>query len=137
MKNHGIEVVRTQRVKLHDLKMNLLVRKQLDTDRAFLLAELIEAGTKMTDNMLVTSDLVMVDGRTRWDAYDLNKVEEVDVDVCGLKDEVEIIAAAYRANNPDGSKPPTAEDTDHTVESLLERKQSIKAIAELLALPRS
>ncbi len=131
-----MRVVRTITVKLHDLKLNLFVRKELDTERALFLSELIEAGVKMADNIKVTKDFVVVDGRHRYEGYDLNKVTEIEVDVVDIDNEVDLISEAYRANIG-GSKPPTAEDTDHTVELLLERKQSISAIGKLLALPNS
>ncbi len=129
-----VKVLRTQKVKLTDLKLNLFVRKELDQDRVWLLSELIENGVQMTDNIMVTKGLEIVDGRHRYEAYDLNKIEEVVVNVVDLEDEVDIIAAAYRANTG-GSKPPTIADTEHTVGLLLARKQSIKAIAEVLGLP--
>jgi len=131
-----MRVLKTVRVKLSELQKNLFVRKELDTDRACFLAELIENGVPMRDNIRVTRDLVIVDDRHRWEAYDLNKIDEVYVDIVDVTDEVTLIAEAYKANIG-GSKPPTAEDTNHTVELLIERKQSIKAIGELMALPPS
>lgn len=131
-----MRVLRTMRIELSKLKKNLFVRKELDTDRAWFLAELIENGVSMHDNIKVTRDLVIVDGRHRWEAYDLNKITEVDVDIVDVVDEVTLIAEAYKANIG-GSKPPTADDTNHTIELLIERKQTIKGIAELMALPPS
>jgi len=131
-----MRVLKTIVVPLHDLQRNLFVRKELDTERAWFLSELIESGVKMHDNIKATRDLVIVDGRHRWEAYDLNKVIEVEVDIVDIVDEVTLIAEAYKANIG-GSKPPTAEDTNHTIELLIERKQSIKAIGELMALPSS
>ncbi|MEK7642274.1 MAG: helix-turn-helix domain-containing protein [Patescibacteria group bacterium] len=131
-----MRVLRTQKVLLKDLKLNLFVRKKLDDDQVWFLAELIENGVKMNDRIMVTKNLTIVDGRQRFEAYGLNNVTEVEVDIVDIQDEVDIIFEAYRANTG-GSKPPTSEDTEHTIELLLERKQTIKAIAERLGLPPS
>lgn len=131
-----MRVIKTIKVALQDLQRNLFVRKELDTERVMFLAELIENGVPMHDKIKVTRDLVIVDGRHRWEAYDLNKVKEIEVEIVDITDEITLISEAYRANIG-GSKPPTAEDTDHTIELLIERKQTIKAIAELMALPQS
>lgn len=131
-----MRVIKTMKVKLQDLQRNLFVRKELDTERACFLAELIENGVPMHENIKATRDFVIVDGRHRWEAFDLNKITEVDVDIVDVVDEVTLIAEAYKANIG-GSKPPTVEDTNHTIELLIERKQTIKAIAELMALPQS
>lgn len=131
-----MRVLKTMKVPLHNLQKNLFVRKELDIERVCLLAELMENGVPMSSNIMATRDFVIVDGRHRWEAYDLNKITEVDVDIVDVTDEVTLISEAYRANIG-GSKPPTAEDTNHTIELLIERKQTIKAIAELMALPPS
>lgn len=131
-----MRVLKIMKVKLSELQKNLFVRKELDIERVCFLAELIENGVLMRDNIKATRDLVIVDGRHRWEAYDLNKITEVNVDIVDVVDEVTLIAEAYKANIG-GSKPPTAEDTNHTIELLIERKQSIKGIAELMALPPS
>lgn len=131
-----MRVIKTMTVPLQDLQRNLFVRKELDTERVLFLAELIENGVQMHTKIRATRDLVIVDGRHRWEAYDLNKITEVEVEIVDIVDEVTLIAEAYKANTGT-SKPPTADDTNHTIELLIERKQTIKAIAELMALPSS
>jgi predicted transcriptional regulator len=129
----------TRTVKIADLQTNLFVRDALDQNHVLYLAELIENGVEMNDLVEVTeieNDLNVVDGRHRKDAYELNRIEEIKVKILEFDDEAEMIAYAYRANTG-GSKPPTAADTEHTVKLLLERKESMKRIGELLGLPAS
>lgn len=132
-----MRVKSTRTAKLADLQTNLFVREGLDQDHVMYLAELIENGTEMRDLIEVTEVndvLIVVDGRHRKEAYELNRIEEVKVKILEFEDEAEMIAYAYRANTG-GSKPPTAADTEHTVKLLLERKESMKRIGELLGLP--
>lgn len=132
MRNKGTRVVQ-----IADFQENLFVRKILDQDHALYLAELIDSGVEMRDLIEVT-DLVVpnsiVDGRHRKHAYDVNGVKEVKVKVLEFEDEAEMIAYAYKANTG-GSKPPTKDDTEHTIDVLLERGVPKKRIAELLNLP--
>lgn len=115
-----MKVVRTITVQLSELKTNLFVRKELDHEWAYQLAELIEAGVEMRDNIRVTEDMEVVDGRHRMEGYDLAGKKEIRVDVVRVTDELELIAEAYKANTG-GSKPPTKEDTEHVVGLLLKR----------------
>lgn len=127
----------TRIVKLADLHTNLFVRKVLDQSHALYLGELIENGTEMTDMIEVTEReglLEIVDGRHRKEGYDLAGILEKEVKVLKFDSEAELIAYAYRANTG-GSKPPTKSDTEHTVELLLLRNESMKAIGEMLGLP--
>lgn len=127
---------RTVTAKLGDIRTNLFVRKELNEDRVFYLAELMAAGVKMKDNILVTPDLELIEGRHRKEAYELNGIAEVEVDIEPVANEVDLIAKAYRANIG-GSLPPTQADTEHTVMLLLERGETKKRIGELLGLPAS
>jgi hypothetical protein len=133
MRNKG-----TRTVKLADLQMNLFVRKALNQDHALYLADLIENGVQLRDLIEVTDrDGVMnivVEGRHRKEAYELNNVAEVKVKVLEFDDEAEMIAYAYKANTG-GSLPPTLQDTEHTIMMLLERGEAMKRIGELLGLP--
>lgn len=132
MKNKGMRTVRVA-----DLRENLFVRKVLDQDHALYLAELMDGGVEMRDPIEVTDLLVpnsIVDGRHRKHAFDVNGVEEVKVRVLEFEDEAEMIAYAYKANTG-GSKPPTQEDTEHTIDVLLNHGVAKKRIGEILNLP--
>ncbi len=132
-----MRIKKTETVKLADLHVNLFVRKVLDQDHALYLGELISAGVEMNEPIEVTEQnglCEIVDGRHRREGYELAGVSEVKVKVLEFDNEVEMIAYAYRKNTG-GSKLPTTGDTDHTVALLLQRKESMKSIAELLNIP--
>jgi ParB-like chromosome segregation protein Spo0J len=121
------------RVKISELKTNLFVRSQLDTDHAMYLAELIENGVTLPP-IKVSEELMVVDGRHRIEAHELAKHKEIEVAIWHYDNDEELISDAYRANTG-GPKPPTPQDTEHTIMLLLDRKESMKRIAELLGLP--
>lgn len=133
MRNKGMRTV-----KLTDLQLNLFVRNKLDQEHALCLAELLESGVMFNDPIEVTDRggvmNIIVDGRHRREAFELNGVTEVRVRVLEFDNEAETIAYAYKANTG-GSLPPTAQDTEHTVLLLLEHGESVKRIGELLGLP--
>lgn len=123
-----------KRVKLADLKTDYFVRKGLDQDWALYIGELMEQGVKFP-NIIVTADLQVIDGRHRLEAFSLLNIEEILVEIDeSITTEADLIAAAYKANTG-GSKPPSKEDTEHTVMMLLDRKETISNIATLLGLP--
>jgi hypothetical protein len=132
-----MRVKTTRPAKLADLQTNLFVREALDEKHAMMLGELIESGVEMTDLIEVAEIagvLSIVDGRHRKVAYELNDIVEVKVKILEFEDDAEMIAYAYRKNTG-GSKPPTAADTERTVKLLLEKKETMKRIGELLGLP--
>ncbi len=128
-----MKFLRNERVKISDIQTNLFVRQQLDPDHAMYLGELLESGVKLPAIKL-TEDLMMVDGRHRTEAHELAKIKEIDAEIWKYDSEEELIADAYRANTG-GPKPPTPADTEHTIMLLLERKESMKRIGELLNMP--
>lgn len=120
-------------VALKDLQMNLFVRQVLNQDHALFLAELIENGVELPP-IRITRERVVIDGRHRIEAYELNNRVEIKAEVEEVGTENELIAEAYKANIG-GSLPPTPQDTEHTIMLLLERGEAMKRIGELLGLP--
>jgi ParB-like chromosome segregation protein Spo0J len=125
--------MKTKMVLIKDLHMNLFVRESLNQDHALFLAELIQNKVKLPP-IKVTPDLVVIDGRHRIEAHELNDLTQIEVEVLELTDEIRLISEAYKSNIG-GSLPPTTQDTEHTVMLLLERRETKKRIGELLNLP--
>lgn len=121
------------RVKIADLKTNLFVREALDEDRVLFFAGIVESGSSL-DPIVVNRDLVVVDGRHRIEAHELNEKTEIEVKIVDIVGEENLIAAAYRANTG-GPLPPTTNDTEHTILSLIEMGVRDKRIIEILGLP--
>ncbi len=132
MKVKGLKTVR-----LSTLHTNLFVRKELNQDHVLYLAELIENGVEMNDPIEVVENdkgNIVIDGRHRKEAYELNGVEATKVRVLIFEDEAEMIAYAFK-KNAGGSLPPSAADTEHVIMLLFERGETQKKIAERLGLP--
>jgi len=126
---------RVQTVKIQDLKTNHFVRAVFDSDRAMALAELIDNHVTLP-RIIVSSEMDLIDGRHRKEAYEVCQIEEVEADVVYGLSETEMIAMAYKAN-VGGALPPSREDTEHTIKELLERNVSKRKIASLLGMPPS
>ena len=120
-------------VSLSELQQNLFVRSALNQDHVLYLAELIQNGVELPP-VKVTDKRVVIDGRHRIEAYELNNRKEIKVEVVDVKDDQNLISLAYRAN-VGGALPPTPQDTEHTVMVLLEQGEKVKQISDLLALP--
>jgi transposase-like protein len=120
-------------MKIADLKTNLFVRQSLNQDHVLYLAQLVENGVKLPP-IRVTVQGRVIDGRHRIEAYELNDITEIEVEIVDIFDEIDLIAEAYKAN-AGGSLPPTTQDTEHTIMLLLERGESMKQIGEVLGLP--
>ena len=125
----------TKQFQIKDLQLNLFVRTSLNEDHVLYLAALIEAGVQLPP-IKITMDMVVVDGRHRIEAYELNGRDEIEAEIVKITDETAIIGEAYKAN-VGGSLPPTQQDTEHTIRLLLDRNETIKNIASVLALPPS
>ncbi|HOR57431.1 MAG TPA: ParB N-terminal domain-containing protein [bacterium] len=122
-------------VDLRDLRVGWFVRTGLNEDHVLHLAELIEAGTELPP-INITSDMLVVDGRHRIEAYKLNGLDKTKAVLVEVRDKTSLIAEAYRANIG-GSLPPTPADTEHTIKLLVGSGASMKKIATLLGLPPS
>jgi hypothetical protein len=120
-------------VSIKDLKTNLFVRQALNQDHAIYLGELLENGVTLPP-IKITQDHVVIDGRHRIEAHELNHRTEIEAEVEVVKDESELISAAFKSN-VGGSLPPTQQDVEHTVMLLLDRSESMRRIGELLGLP--
>lgn len=118
---------------IKDLHSKLFVRVGLNQDHALYLAELMEGGVKFPP-IKVTSDLMVIDGRHRIEAYELNNRSHIEAEIINIDEQRDIIAEAYKAN-VGGALPPTKDDTEHTISLLLDCGESMKRIGELLGLP--
>lgn len=123
------------KVKIEDLKKDLFVRTVLNQDHALMLGELLEAGTVLTP-ISITADMVVIDGRHRIEAHELNGLKEIQAVVVSVENDVELISKAFQANMG-GALPPTRADIEHTIIMLLDRNVAQKSIADLLKLPPS
>jgi len=128
------------RTHLEKIKVNMFVRQELDYKHVESLKTLIEAEVPMANMQCVreaSGDIILFDGRHRKEAYyKAGYVHNIRIDIVSVGDgsEKDFIAAAYAAN-AGGSKPPTPADTEHTIELLVERDQSVQQIADALNLP--
>lgn len=125
--------MKTVTVAIAELKANLFVRQALNPDHVLVLAGYAENGVKLPP-IKITPDRAVVDGRHRIAAYQLLDRDQVEAEVVEVDSEAELIAMAYKAN-VGGSLPPSSKDTEHTVMLLLEHKETMKRIGELLGLP--
>jgi hypothetical protein len=125
--------VKTESVRISELKLDLFVRKELNQDHVLFLAELLENGVELPP-VKITKDRRLIDGRHRKEAYELNNRTHIEAIIDSTEDEVRLISMAYQANLG-GSLPPTSQDTEHTIALLLARGETMKRIGELLALP--
>ena len=124
------------KVKIADLKKTLFVRTGLDQDHALALADLIESGVELHP-INITKDGVVVDGRHRIEAHELCQKTEIEAEIVEVTGgEVGLLAAGYKYN-AGGSLPPSREDTEHTIQLMLDGGASKKTIADLLGLPIS
>lgn len=134
------KIIGMRTVEVGEIEENLFVRRAIDQDHVLYLAELIEAGVEMSDPIDVTiteaGKMMIIDGRHRKVAIELNGIIEVKVRVLSFGSEAEMIAYAYQAN-AGGSLPPTQGDTEHTIALLLDKGQAKKQISGLLNLPSS
>lgn len=124
---------RLVRVKVADLRTNLFVRERLDDDRVLALLDIYLNGTEI-EPPVINKEKEIIDGRHRRMMYMHAEVEEIIALETDITDPEELIAAAYKANTG-GALPPTREDTEHTIASLVQRGATVKRIAEVLALP--
>lgn len=120
-------------VPIEALNTEVFVRCSLNQDHALMLAELIANGVELPP-ILVTADLVVIDGRHRIEAHQLNDLTEIKAEIIEIKDEKELIALAFKANMG-GALPPSPRDMEHTVSLLFERGLPKSKIGTMLGLP--
>ncbi len=124
-----------KKMKIADLNLEFFVRKHIDEDWVLHLAGLIEAEEKLPP-ILVNTKGIVIEGRHRIEAHILLNLTEIDVEIHDVNDEVALISMGYKANTG-GPKPPSIEDTEHTIMMLLDRGEAQKDIAKLIGLPPS
>jgi hypothetical protein len=120
-------------VPITSLKTNLFVRKSLNYDHANMLKKLMVAGKKLPA-IQINPDFVVIDGRHRIAAHEMLGLKEIEVEVIAVTDEIDMSSMAFKANDG-GALPPSDADKEHTVELLIDRKESHHNIAKLLGLP--
>lgn len=134
-------------MKLADIKANFFVRKGLNQDHVLMLAELYEAAriehkddilaSKAVTIIEVTDDNILVDGRHRKEAMELAEIKVADVERVGILSPSELILRAMQANMG-GALPPTRDDMVYSVDQLLHKGMSARAIEDALTIiPRS
>jgi ParB-like chromosome segregation protein Spo0J len=123
-------------LKLDELKETFFVRKSLDDDRVLYLAEQYENGVALPPIEVTEETHEIIDGRHRRAALSLLGRTETVCQVVSQASRAQLIVTAF-IRNSGGSLPPTREDTEHTIELLLDQGVSGKQIAEALPLPPS
>ncbi len=122
-----------KQVVVSEIINNVFVRRELNLSHAAVLGDMIISGTELPP-ILVSQNNELIDGRHRIAAYQLLGKEVIMAEIRHVKDEVDLIEQAYRANTG-GSLPPTQADSEHTIRMLLDRRVSMKEISEKLGLP--
>ncbi|MSU54418.1 MAG: hypothetical protein EXS48_01070 [Candidatus Staskawiczbacteria bacterium] len=127
-----------QMVKLVDIDQEIFVRKTLDQEWAFHLAQLMENKVELPKIWVVfdpaTDKWKIVDGRHRLAAYFLLNLTEVEVEVVEVANTLDLISKAFRSN-VGGSKPPTRADIDYAIEACLNEGAGERKIPEVLGMP--
>jgi len=132
----------SRKINIDQLETNLFVRKSLDQDWALDLALMQANGVKLpaievTENKFfpeINKKLLVVDGRHRIEAHQINDVAEIEYELVTVNSIADLIARGYKANTG-GPMPPRREDTEHTIRLLIANDTALKNVAELLGLP--
>lgn len=120
---------------IEDLKLDLYVRQTLNSERILQLAELMENGIEV-EPIQITPDGRVIDGRHRIEAHELLKRTEIVCEIVEVRDDLQLISLAYKANTG-GALPPTRADTEHVVMLLLNHGATHRSIGEHLGLTMS
>lgn len=144
-------------VKISKIKTDVYVRTGINQSRVKAMQKFKEGGGVLPPVILVRAyevdskgqlafttgndEFAMLDGRHRlWledNVFDEDDIKSQIVPNSTFKTESELIAAAFKLNNPDGPLAPDDTDIEHTIEMLLERKTPKDEIPVLLGLPRN
>jgi ParB-like chromosome segregation protein Spo0J len=119
--------------KISDLLIKCYVRAKLDEEWVMHLAELIQNKVSLPP-ILITRDNVVIDGRHRVEAHQLNDLKEIVCEIVDITDEINLISQAFKENTG-GALPSKPKDIEHVVSMLLERNVPMKDISNLLGLP--
>jgi len=115
-------------VAIEQLRVKIFVRQKLNEDHVLNLALLYEADVILPP-LEITKDYDVIEGRHRLEAAKLAGKKELPCDFVDDMKPAEMIAYAF-SRNVGGNLPPSKQDINFTIESLLERKTSSGAIVK-------
>jgi hypothetical protein len=124
----------TREVALSSVQLTFFVRKKLDEDRVVQLALLMSNGVVMPPIRL-TEDLVLIDGRHRYEAALLAEHKTIAAVIEPAQDKTALIVEAFCAN-VGGSLPPTRADIMHTIQLLLNNGLAHGKVVDALPFPK-
>lgn len=123
------------RVRIDQILVRFFVRKRVDEDRVLFFAELYGARAPVEPIRVVTDTFVLLDGRHRLEAMKLCDMTEAECElVPPPPTEAEAILDAF-LGNLGGSKPPTMEDMEHTIDLLLDAGMRDREIMGRMNIP--
>lgn len=126
----------TTTVKISEITTPVYVRTELNDDRVLFFWELIEAKEESKIAPIkITRKKELVDGRHRKAAYENAERTEIPCEFVDVKDEVDMIVQAFKANNTGGPLPPTPADTEHTIRLMLDRNAPATQVGRMLGIP--
>ncbi len=126
---------KTRNVAIADLQQVIFVRTELNRDHAEKLANLMGNGVELPPIHITEKDFIVIDGRHRIEAYEINGLTHIECVVENLTTEAQIIARAHQLN-AGGALPPTQRDMEHTISLLLARRVGKRRIPDMLGLPK-
>lgn len=120
---------------IDSIKQNLFVRVQLNQERLTFLKKIRDNNREFDEPIWINEQGVLIDGRHRINVEKARGQKDIECKVFDVRDRVELIAMAFRANR--GSLSPTSRDAEHTIIALLDAGCSADKIAGHLDLPIS
>lgn len=116
-------------IPLDSLKVPFFVRKELNEDRVFALAELYDAGV-VIDPLVITRNFEIVSGRHRRAALEFLGKKEANCVFTETSDPIRLIVEAF-VDNMGGALPPTRADQIAVMRQLIEKGATQRQIVEL------
>lgn len=118
-------------IPLSELQLTFYVRRHLNQDHMFHLAELYDAGEELPP-LTVSADRELIDGRHRFEALKYLDRTEAPCVIIDEQDRGKLLAMAMQAN-VGGSLPPSRDDIVHTIQQMLENGTSRVKVAAMFA----